>query len=94
MGSGQAGAPVAGHGMTGESAASLSDGEIRKVDKDANKITIRHGAIPQMNMPPMTMVYQVKDPGMLEGVKTGDKVRFAAENMGGAYVVTRIEPLK
>lgn len=71
--------------------AQLADGEIRKVDKDAKKITIKHGEIKSLDMPPMTMVFQVKDPAMLEQVKPGDKVKFAAEKLGGAYTVTRIE---
>jgi Cu(I)/Ag(I) efflux system protein CusF len=72
-------------------AANAADGEIRKVDKDAKKITIKHGPISSINMPPMTMVFQVKDPAMLDQVKTGDKVRFEAEKAGSAYVVTKIE---
>jgi Cu(I)/Ag(I) efflux system protein CusF len=75
-------------------ASTLADGEIRKVDKDAKKITIRHGPIANLDMPSMTMVFQVKEPALLEGIKAGDKVRFAADRIGGAYVVTRIEPLK
>jgi Cu/Ag efflux protein CusF len=71
--------------------AQLADGEIRKVDKDARKITIKHGEIKSLDMPPMTMVFQVKDPVMLEQVKPGDKVKFSAEKLGGAYTVTRIE---
>ena len=72
----------------------LTDGEIRKVDKDAKKITIRHGPIVDLDMPAMTMVFQVKDPAMLDQVKSGDKVKFAAEKTGGAYTVTKIEPAK
>jgi len=95
MGSGQSGmGQMGGQGMMGQSAADMADGEIRKVDKDAKKITIKHGAIAHMDMPPMTMVYQVKDPAMLDQVKAGDKVKFSADKMGGAYVVTRIEPAK
>jgi len=71
--------------------AQLADGEIRKVDKDAKKITIKHGEIKRLDMPPMTMVFQVKDAAMLEQVKPGDKVKFSAEKLGGAYTVTRIE---
>ena len=77
-----------------KSAAAMADGEVRKVDKSAGKITIKHGAIPSMDMPPMTMVYRVKDPAMLDGVKQGDKVKFVAENVGGQFVVTNIEPAK
>jgi Cu(I)/Ag(I) efflux system protein CusF len=72
----------------------LSDGEVRKVDKDAKKITIKHGPLQNLDMPPMTMVFQVKDPAMLEQVKAGDKVKFQAEKLGGAFTVTKIEPAK
>jgi Cu(I)/Ag(I) efflux system protein CusF len=75
-------------------AQSLSDGEVRKVDKDAKKITIKHGPLQNLDMPPMTMVFQVKDPAMLEQVKAGDKVKFQAEKVGGAFTVTKIEPAK
>ena len=69
----------------------LTDGEIRKVDKDAKKITIKHGPIQNLDMPAMTMVFQVKDPAMLGQVKAGDKVKFAAASVGGAITVTKIE---
>lgn len=45
-------------------------------------------------MPPMTMVFQVKDPEMLEQVKPGDKIRFDAEKVGGAFTVMKIEPAR
>ena len=72
----------------------LSDGEIRKVDKDAKKLTIKHGPILNLDMPAMTMVFQVKDPAILDKVKAGDKVKFQAEKLGGAFTVTGIEPAK
>ena len=75
-------------------AAGMSDGEVRKVDKDAKKITIKHGPLANLDMPPMTMVFQVKDPAMLDKVKAGDKVKFVAEKVGGAFTVTQIEPVK
>jgi len=74
--------------------AALSEGEIRKVDKDAKKITIKHGPLINLDMPAMTMVFQVKDPAMLGQVKTGDKVKFEAQKIGGAFTVTRIEAAK
>ena len=72
----------------------LTEGVIRKVNKDAGKLTIKHGEIKQLDMPPMTMVFQVKDPAMLDQVKAGDKVRFAVESKGGAMTVTKIEAAK
>src|SRR5688572_2845979 len=77
-----------------QSSAALSDGEVRKVDKDAKKITIRHGPLANLDMPAMTMVFQVKDPAMLDKVKAGDKVKFQAEKVGGAFTVTQIEAAK
>lgn len=81
-------------GAHGSHHAALADGEVRKVDKDAKKITIKHGPIPNLEMPAMTMVFQVKDPAMLEQVKSGDKVKFEAQKLGGTYTVTRIEAAK
>lgn len=75
-------------------AASMADGEIKKVDKDAGKISIKHGPLPSLEMPGMTMVFRVMDPAMLAQVKSGDKVRFVAEKVGGALTVTKIETVK
>ena len=72
-------------------AASMTDGEVRKIDKDAGKITIKHGDIPSIEMPPMTMVFGVKDAALLENAKAGDKIRFDAVLEGGKYIVTRLE---
>ena len=72
-------------------AQELANGEVRKIDKDAGKITLRHGPIKSIDMPPMTMVFRVQDAAMLEGVKAGDKVRFDAQKIGGQYVVIKME---
>ena len=72
----------------------MAEGEIRKVDVDNKKITIKHGVIKNLDMPGMTMVFQVKDLAMLNGVKQGDKVRFKAEKNNGAIVVTEIQSAK
>ncbi len=66
-------------------------GEVRKVDRDNQKITIKHGEIKSLDMPPMTMVFAVKDPAMLEAAKPGDKVRFGVAREDGKFVVTAIE---
>lgn len=73
-------------------AAALAEGEIRKVDREAKKLTIKHGPIANLDMPAMTMVFQVKDPALLDKVKPGDRVKFQAERLGGALAVTRLEP--
>jgi Cu(I)/Ag(I) efflux system periplasmic protein CusF len=74
-----------------QAAYPLAEGEVRKVDKEAKKITLRHGAIEKLKMPAMTMVFQVKDPAMLDGIQAGDKVRFQADKVDGQYFVTQIE---
>lgn len=71
-----------------------SDGEVRKVDKAAGKITIRHGEIPNIGMGPMTMVFGVQSPALLDKVAAGDKVKFRVEEIKGDYVVTMIEKAK
>jgi Cu/Ag efflux protein CusF len=76
-------------------AQQLADGEIRKMDKKAATVTIKHGPIQSIDMPAMTMVFQVKDPVMLNRLKTGDQVRFQAEMAaGGKVTITRIEPAR
>lgn len=77
-----------------QSPSAMADGEVRKVDKDAKKITIKHGPLAKLDMPAMTMVFQVKDPAMLDLVKVGDKVKFDAEKVGAAFTVTKIEPVR
>ena len=85
-------APALGQSPAGRDfAGALSDGEVRKVDREAKKITIKHGPLQNLDMPPMTMVFQVKDTAMLEQVKAGDKVKFFAEKIGGQFTLTRIQ---
>ena len=77
-----------------QASGAMAEGEVRKVDKEAKKITIKHGPLQKLDMPAMTMVFQVKDPAMLDQVKAGDKIKFDAEKVGGAFTVTKIEPAK
>ncbi len=74
-------------------ATDMTDGEIRKIDTETKKLTIRHAAIKHLDMPAMTMVFQVKDPTLLDKVKAGDKVRFKVEKTDAALVVTDIQPV-
>ena len=85
-------APAAsGSEAAAASASDLSEGEIRKVDKDNKKLTIKHGPLKNLDMPGMTMVFGVKDDGMLDNVELGAKVRFQAEKIDGKIVVTKIQ---
>jgi Cu(I)/Ag(I) efflux system periplasmic protein CusF len=75
-------------------AADLTDGEVRKVDLDAGKVTLKHGEIKSLDMPAMTMVFVVKNRSALERLKAGDKVKFKAINDAGRFTVTEIESAK
>jgi Cu(I)/Ag(I) efflux system periplasmic protein CusF len=68
----------------------MTDGEVRKIDAAGGRITLQHGEIKNLDMPPMTMVFRVKDAAMLGKVQVGDRVRFTAEKIGGNYTVTAI----
>ena len=61
------------------------------MDKDAKKITLKHGPIPNLEMTGMTMVFRVTDPAMLDAVKAGDKGRFKADKVQGAIAITEIK---
>ena len=75
-------------------AGEMTEGEVRKVDKENQKITLKHGEIKNLEMPGMTMVFYVSEPAMLDKVKAGDKVKFTATKDGGKLTVTAIEPAK
>ncbi|OYU42773.1 MAG: hypothetical protein CFE44_22120 [Burkholderiales bacterium PBB4] len=89
-------APKAGSGVVGSGADMAADwarGEVRKVDKAALKITLKHGDIKSLDMPPMTMVFRVADTALLDSVKVGDQVQFSVERRAGAIVVTQLKAL-
>lgn len=83
-------APAAG-GSAASTVTELAEGEVRKVDKDGKKLTLKHGPLKNLDMPSMTMVFQVKEEAMLDKVQAGDKVRFQAEKVDGKFTVTRLE---
>ena len=66
------------------------DGEVRRIDKSQAKITLRHGELKALDMPPMTMVFRVTDPAMLDRVAVGDKVKFDVAKIDGVYTVTAL----
>ena len=72
----------------------LTDGEVRKIDKGVGKITLKHAEIKNLEMPGMTMVFAVLEPGLLDKVQIGDKVKFAAVRQNGKFVVTEIQVQK
>ncbi len=80
--------------VSAASDATTTDGEVRRIDKAQGKVTLRHGPIASLDMPAMTMVFKVADTKMLDTLKEGDKVRFAADRVNGAITVTAIEAAK
>ena len=83
------------HGKMGMAAApGMTDGEVRKIDKDAGKITIKHGEIKHMEMPGMTMEFVVKDKALLDKTAIGAKIQFMVMSESGQMVVTDIQPTK
>jgi Cu(I)/Ag(I) efflux system periplasmic protein CusF len=80
--------------QAGAQDTALAEGEVKKVDKGAGKVTIKHGPLTALDMPAMTMVFRVKDPAMLEKVKVGDNIRFKAEKVEGAFTVTEYQAAK
>lgn len=67
------------------------EGEVRRVDKAGARLTIRHGDLKEIDMPPMTMVFQVVDPALLNDVKVGDRIRFTATSDAGRLTVTSLQ---
>ena len=86
-------APASAAQAQSASGAEMTQGEVRKVDKDNKKITIKHGPLKSLDMPGMTMVFGVKDDTVLDKVQPGEKVQFQAEKIDGKFVVTAIEAL-
>jgi Cu/Ag efflux protein CusF len=72
-------------------ASAMSEGVVRKIDAANAKITLRHGPLTNLDMPPMTMVFRVQPPELLSGIKVGDKVKFHAEDINGSFTVTAIQ---
>lgn len=79
---------------TAAAPVTLVAGEVKKVNKETGKMTIKHGPLVSLDMPAMTMVFRVKDPAMLDQVKVGDKINFAVERANGAITVTQLEVAK
>ncbi len=83
-----------GASASAETDAKLAEGTVKKIDKSAGKLTIAHGPLESLGMPAMTMVFRAAEPGLLDQVKVGDKIRFAVEKVGGALTVTSLEAVQ
>ena len=86
-----------GHHMAAPASASAvetTEAEVRKVDKATGKITLKHGEIKNIGMPPMSMVFQAKNPALLAKIKVGDKVKFTADDLNGVLTLLSIQKIK
>lgn len=83
----------ASHGAA-KAVSKMSSGTVKKLDPANDRITIAHGPLENLGMPPMTMVFKVQDKAMLSGVKPGDKIDFTAVDRDGTFIVTALERSK
>ena len=67
-----------------------ASGEVTKLDLPGGRVTIKHGEIKNLDMPPMTMVFRVSNPKLLDELTVGSRVRFSAERIDGQYTVTSV----
>ncbi|MDE2082150.1 MAG: copper-binding protein [Burkholderiales bacterium] len=83
-------AGTAGLALSARAQGATATGEVIKVDKAGSRITIKHGGVPNLDMPPMIMVFHVRDAGLLDGLAPGDRVRFEAARIDGRYTITAL----
>ena len=86
--------PTTQHELAGDANADVALGEVRKIDNEAGKVTLKHGPIKNLDMPGMTMVFLVKDKALLDSLQLGDKVKFKAISEGDKLIVTTIKSVK
>lgn len=82
---------AASTGAADDAAAGLSEGTVRRVNAGAGTVTIAHGPLANLDMPPMTMTFKLSGEASLDGLTNGDKIRFAADKDGDEFIVTAIE---
>jgi Cu(I)/Ag(I) efflux system protein CusF len=77
-------------GLCSSAYAEWAQGQVRRIDQTTQKLTIKHGEIKSIDMPPMTMVFTAREPGILDGIQVNDTIEFQAEIEGTKYYVTKI----
>lgn len=83
-----------GHAVGAAATTTLSEGQVKKVDKARNTLTLRHGPLQNLGMPGMTLVFRVQEAEWLDRVKPGDTIRFLADRVEGVFTVTRLETVR
>jgi Cu/Ag efflux protein CusF len=69
-----------------------AQGKVIRVDTSKKSVTLKHGPIDNLKMPPMTMAYSVSDAALLARLKAGDAILFKAEERSGSYFVVEAKP--
>ena len=70
--------------------SALTDAEVREIDAGRGRVTLKHGALDNVGMPPMTMAFKVADAAMLRPLHVGDKVRVRVENVNGMLTIVKL----
>lgn len=73
------------------SSNALTEAEVKKVDAATGMVTLKHGALENVGMPPMTMAFKAKDAAMVKQVHEGDKVKVRVENVDGTLTIVKLE---
>jgi Cu/Ag efflux protein CusF len=85
-----AGATLAGAGFGARAQLATVTAEVMKIDKATGRVTLKHGEIKSLEMPPMTMAWRVSEGRLLTDLAVGDRVRFVPERINGHYTVTAL----
>lgn len=72
-------------------AQEYTKGTVKEVKADQEKVTVIHEELKNLDMPAMTMVFNVADPAMLEGMNEGDAIEFVADRIRGKITITELK---
>jgi Cu(I)/Ag(I) efflux system periplasmic protein CusF len=75
--------------MPAENKHGKATGTVTAIDTAKGEVTLDHGAIAELEWPPMTMTFAA-EPGLLNDVKVGDKVAFELDWNGRAGTITKL----
>ncbi|ACB66814.1 copper-binding protein [Burkholderia ambifaria] len=70
--------------------AALTDAEVKRIDAAHGMVTLKHGALENVGMAPMTMAFKAGDPAMIDSLHVGDKVKIRVERVNGALTIVTL----
>ncbi|MBR8157511.1 copper-binding protein [Burkholderia cenocepacia] len=68
----------------------LTDAEVKEIDAGRKLVTLKHGALDNIGMPPMTMAFKAGDAAMIPSLHVGDRVRVRVENVNGTLTIVKL----